>query len=302
MRKFNIYKVWNAEISLEQWKTSPRDYIRASELGKPYLDRWYSMKGVEPTNPFEERVRRVFAAGDQFHWLIRKVFEKAGLVKDFEGEVRLQLKNCLPVIGHYDILVGGIVNWDEARKNIKEYGFSEPIEQRALRLVDYLEQEFPDGVPEIIYEVKSVNSMAFWAWQKNSSGYLKNAYEHHKLQLYSYLWATGVKEGRVLYVSKDDLTLAEQPISINDKEIRKLVKEDIEGFSNYWKEEQAPPKEPDVIYNQEKKKWQPNWKLERSLYLTKITGLEKEEWLKMAKEEAKRRNKREKELKTKLKL
>lgn len=295
MKRLTLEKVWNSSLNLEAWPVKKREYIRASELGKPYLDRWYSMKGIEPTNPFEERVRRVFAAGDQFHWLIRKVFEKAGLVKDFEGEVKLELKDALPLIGHYDILVGGIVDWDKARKNIKEYGFSEPVEQRALKLVDYLEKEFKEGVPEVIYEVKSVNSIAFWGWQ-NGTGYLQEAYEHHKMQLYAYLLATGIKEGRILYVSKDDLTLLEHVILLDDDLLREKVEKDINEFSKYWFENKRPPKEPDIVFDEAKKKWKPNWKIERSLYLTKITGLSKEEWLKKTREKVNKKNKKMREL------
>lgn len=296
--KVNIQEIWNKELEIFKREPKQRNYISASDIGKSYLDRWLKMKGEPETNPFEPRVMRIFSAGDQFHWLIRKVFEKIGLLINAEQMVKVAgTDKLLPVIGYYDLLIGGKVDKIKGMEAIKNFGFSPFIEQKAIALLNYFAETYPNGFEPVICENKSVHSNAFWGFQEGK-GYLTEAYPHHELQLYTYLKGLNMKEGKILLISKDDLSLAEYIVKNPTERLEKAWKEDIETISRYCIENIEPPKEPDIIFDEPKKKWVSNWKIERSIYLTRITGCKnKEEWLAKVKLELKEKNKKPKKIK-----
>lgn len=291
-QKLNIQEIWNKELETFKREPKERNYISASDIGKSYLDRWLKMKGVPETNPFEPRVMRIFSAGEQFHWLIRKVFEKIGLLINAEQIVKIPAtEKILAIIGYYDLLLGGKVDKQKGFEAIKGYGFSPFIEQKAINLLNFFANEYPNGFEPIICENKSVHSNAFWGFQEGK-GYLVNAYQHQELQLYTYLKALNMKEGKLLLISKDDLSLAEYIVKNPTEKLEKLWKEDIETISKYYLENIEPEREPDIVFDETKKKWVSNWKIERSVYLTRITGCkDKNEWLEKIKPELKEKNK-----------
>jgi len=247
--KLIIQEIWNKELETFKREPKERNYISASDLGKSYLDRWLKMKGIPETNPFEPRIMRIFSAGEQFHWLIRKVFEKIGLLINAEQMVKIPTtEKTLTVIGYYDLLIGGKVDKQKGLEAIKSYEFSPFIEQRAISLLNFFAEEYPNGFEPVICENKSVHSNAFWGFQ----------------------------EGK--------------------EKIEKSWNKDIETISKYFLENIEPPKEPDMVFDETKKKWVANWKVERSPYLTRITGCkDKNEWLKRVKEQIKEIKTAEKE-------
>jgi len=288
-KRWSIQDLWNKELRLERKDTKERDYISASDIGSPFIDRYYKMKGVQPTNPYEDRVLRVFAAGNEFHWLLAKTFEKIGILQSKEELVVVpETKKTLKVLGYYDMLLGGFTDWNEARKRVKEYGFSEFIEAVSLKIIDYLEKEFPKGLDPLVCEIKSVNSNAFWA----KKDYIGEGYPHHRLQLFTYLKALNLPEGRLLYISKDDLSIQEGVVLRSSQALEEQWQEDVEKMTYYYRKDIVPPKEDDIVFNEEKKKWEVNWRVARSPYLTLITGKSKEEWEKEVKKEVKKRNKK----------
>ena len=125
--------------------------------------------------------------------------------------------------------------------------------------------------------------MAFWA----KKDYLKEAYPHHELQCYGYLRANNLEEGRILYISKDDLMVAELPIFLEDKELEKRFNEDREKMSHFILSKEEPPKPENIIFDPRKKlrfQWKKekhilegcydyNWQVQRSQYFTLLTGL-----------------------------
>ena len=56
----------------------------------------------------------------------------------------------------------------------------------------------------------------------------EGAYKHHKMQLLLYLITLGINEGKLVYVSKDDLCIQEFPVYL-DREIE-LCKELMENL------------------------------------------------------------------------
>lgn len=288
MEQFGIQKIWNDCLIQEQRQTKARNHINASDLGGTFIDRYYKMKGTEPTNPYDTRILKVFAAGNEFHHLIKKVFEKIGILKDGEKYIEIpETKDILKILGYYDMKIGEFDNWHIAKQRIKEYGFSEAIEQISLKLIDYFESQYPQGIEPQIIEVKSINSNAFWS----KKDYIGTGYEHHKLQLYTYLKATGINKGTLLYISKDDLTLQEGLILHPNESLEKIWLDDVKTMTEYYRKNIIPPIEPDYIFNQKSRKYEVNWRIARSPYLTLISGKSKEDWEKEVKEIVKNKNK-----------
>ena len=289
MEQFGIQKIWNDCLIQEQRQTKARNHINASDLGGTFIDRYYKMKGTEPTNPYDTRILKVFAAGNEFHHLIKKVFEKIGILKDGEKYIEIpETKDILKILGYYDMKIGEFDNWHIAKQRIKEYGFSEAIEQISLKLIDYFESQYPQGIEPQIIEVKSINSNAFWS----KKDYIGTGYEHHKLQLYTYLKATGINKGTLLYISKDDLTLQEGLILHPNESLEKIWLDDVKTMTEYYRKNIIPPREPDYIFNQKSRKYEVNWRIARSPYLTLISGKSKEDWEKEVKEIVKNKNKK----------
>ena len=117
--------------------------------------------------------------------------------------------------------------------------------------------------------------------------------------------ATGTKEGRILYISKDDYTVAEFPIFLDDKELEKLWQDDVKLMTKYIREGITPPKPENLIYDKRKKirfqhkkvkyvingAYTPNWQVEWSSYLPTITGFQDpKEWKASLKDELKAQN------------
>jgi len=89
---------------------------------------------------------------------------------------------------------------------------------------------------ELIYEIKSKHSRAFWYMDKKGEG----ASEHNLMQLWSYLWVLDIPEGRLLYVSKDDLSVLEYIVLRDDPELEKKVIEELKILNEAW-EQKLPP-------------------------------------------------------------
>jgi|TARA_Y100000034_G_scaffold64432_1_gene77953 CRISPR/Cas system-associated exonuclease Cas4 (RecB family) len=87
----------------------------------------------------------------------------------------------------------------------------------------------------MVYEIKSKHSRAFWWMEKNGDASI-----HNKMQLWSYLWKLEIDEGRLVYISKDDLGVAEYIVLRKDKELRDLVINELKVLNEAW-EQQLPP-------------------------------------------------------------
>jgi hypothetical protein len=299
---WRISDLWNNLITVDP-TPEPRDYIRASELGASYLDRYLKMKGIPFTNPYSSRTQRIFACGNIFEHIVETVFRSLGILVDGQAEVKVETRGNLPVIGHYDHMVGGKIDIEKAKKILDKELFNSVIEKirvidedmadfitflypgdwfrnRALGMAEYLNTKYPDGMKVLIAEIKSVNSRAFWG-HKNidpDTGLFKG-YENHKLQLYTYLKGTDQNEGRRFYVSKDDLTLMESILFVDNEKVKEAWEQDVATMTKFYREDREPDKPVDFIYNSDKNVWEYNWEIARSPYFTLITGMKDEkEW------------------------
>lgn len=298
--KWSVMALWNELLILGAVPSKVRNYIGASDIGKNFWERYQKMNGVPVTDPYDPRVLRVFAAGDEFHNLLKNVFKAMGLFIDSQDDAGMSeieaTATTLKVIGKYDIKAGGIPDLKKVREYCNVMGFSEFVKHKSLALAADIVSKHPLGLPEMIYEIKSINSQAFW----NKKNYLRVAYPWHVYQLYIYLKANNIPEGRLLYVSKDDLVTQEHPVYYPDESLEAIVQSDIAIMSKYINEKMEPPKPPDMIFDEAKKLkfqrskksyfltgiWRHNWEVERSQYFQLLTGMKtKVEWLKKVKAE-----------------
>lgn len=303
--EWSIQTLWN-DLITEERSPQPRDYIRGSEVGKNFFFRYLQMKGVPYTNHFDSRILRVFDCGHIFEEdIMKRIFNLLGLLITTQDEVIIEEPGLLKVIGHHDPRLGGKIDLDKVKENISDPSVSDWMRVRVLELAVKLHTQYPNGLEDLITEMKTVNSMAFWAHknQDPETGFF-GGYPHHKLQLWTYLKGKNHEKGRLFYMSKDDLTLMETPVLLGDKKLKKLWFEDIktmtalfnkgtemakvgqeipyfdankgEGNIPDWLKPYIPP---NVVYNENKKKYEANWEVGRSNYMTLLTGYKTvDEW------------------------
>lgn len=302
---WSIQKIWNDSLTFAQAERvyEPRQHIWASEIGKEMHGRYLKMLGTKPEVPYSERVLRKFEAGNMLERHVGFFLVIAGILQ--EDNKRFEIPECdehLAISGRPDFQAGGIPKpWKDI--------ISDPMVQMMFRLMPSMEHigenlhkyfvsQYSGGLKELVYEVKSVNSMLFWA----KKDYLQDAYHHHQLQLFTYLKALNKPEGRMLYISKDDLTLVEFPVYLNDEKLEKEWQEDIEKISKHVRSKIEPELPPSIIFDQRKKitftrdktkfktkgAWTSNWQVEWSQYFPTVTGCKDvDEWTSKIKPELK---------------
>lgn len=287
--EWSICGVWNDSLVKEQKELKARTHIHAGEIGKSFYERWQKMQGVQYTEGFDDRTLRKFAAGNIFEDLIGFVLKRIGILVDSQGRVEIpESDKHLKVTGYLDYVAGGVSDWKEARDRVASEGFPEAVEKIALNLIDYFEEKYPKGLEEIVYEIKSVNSQVFWAKKE----YLEEAYPHHVMQLYTYLKGLNKPKGRILYISKDDMTLVEIPIVYPTPRLEKIWSDDVEQMTKYIRDGKEPPTPDWIVYDKRKKiRFQKNkkkyiingcyvknWEIDWSPYFSLITDLPKDKW------------------------
>ena len=275
-----ISEYWNGVVRREN-ETKLRNYIRASDIGKPYIDRYMQMTGVEPTNPFPDRVLRIFNAGKVIEFIVLRSLAMAGILNRHQKWVEIpETEEHLKIVGYLDATIGGFDTWDVAQgrmeKNMEQFKLDmddDFVREYATKVFNGLREQYPGGwTEEMLVEIKSINSMAMNKKDLKDDDGNFAGYEHNALQLYAYLKATGLRQGILLYVSKDDFRLEELYIQVGDSNLEDLYWEDITTMTRYYRNGVVPPKEDEIIYNPKKDKFELNWKVTRSSFLTHIYG------------------------------
>lgn len=303
--KLYLEDIWN-EILVAVKRNRPmvaRTHIWATEIGKNYFDRYHKMIGTPPTRVIEERILRKFAAGDIFEELVGDYLAKIGLIESSQEHIIIpESETMLKVSGKIDY-IASMPDWNKAREAVKQNNEEEAdITNEILnKLIDKLSAEFPDGLPPTIFEIKTINSMVFWA----KKDYLQEAYPFHIMQLYTYLKAKNLPEGRIVYLSKDDLTIKEMTVFHPVVDLSAKWNKDVAEMTKYIRDGVEPPKPEQIVFEphgcirfqKDKVKyktdgvWKENWEVKFSSYFEMITGhTSEEEWLVSLKPEMKKRN------------
>lgn len=286
---WSIQSIWNEQLTFgrKDRELKPRQHIWSSELGKNYYERYLKMTAIKPDFDFDERTLRKFEAGNFFERIIGFVFVCAGILKEDNKWYEIPGDNDhIRVTGKPDFVAGGKPDWERVKKQIGEellFKLMPNLGRIAEALVNHFAEKYPDGLPDLVYEIKSINSLVFWSKKE----YLQEAYPHHRLQLFWEIKATGLSEGRILYISKDDLTVAEFPIYADDPKLNELYEADVRLMTKYIMGESQPLKPENIVFDPRKnlrfqyntKKqviegcYVPNWEIGWSNYITHITGI-----------------------------
>jgi CRISPR/Cas system-associated exonuclease Cas4 (RecB family) len=102
--------------------------------------------------------------------------------------------------------------------------------------VDVIMTHKDTGIRRVV-EIKSKHSRAFHWMNKKGEG----AMYHHKMQLWLYLKMLAVPTGSILYISKDDMSMLEYPVRVDDAELEAKVMEEINLLNLAWLKKLPPP-------------------------------------------------------------
>lgn len=266
--KWSFFEAWNTSIEANKSTRilEPRDYIWASELGSAFIDRYYKMQGIEPTNPPDYRARRKFEAGNIWEWMIGLVLRRAGILVSSQTHITHQYDGLLKVTGREDFRAGGNPDWDKAKDEVTNGDYPDIIKYSAGQVISSLSQKFPQGLDLIPLEIKSTSQYMFEKYVEWQACDPK-----HRLQLFHYLKGTDTDEGHVVYICRDDCRMLEIAI-YNPGPAEMEYKRDIEEMTHYVLDNVEPDKEKEVVFMEDTFRFAANWKVEYSNYLYKIYG------------------------------
>jgi hypothetical protein len=253
---------------------TPRAEIWASDIGKPYVDRWLQMKGTPYSNPPNGADLLTFYLGKQIETGLAQMLTRCGIAFRSQEKLRIQPEGCLPVVGRPD-LVAEVTDWqkvkDAAANRLPDDGYVSAAQRQALgRLLADWQERCPDGLPLMVFEIKSVNSQAFRYHQGN--GGFGDAYPHHRLQLYTYIRGLNLAEGHLLYVARDTGWMEEVVVRPTE-ELEADWLADVLTISRYIQEDTRPPLEP--LYLDGKANWRVSYSRYKD-YLYNPESAEKE--------------------------
>ena len=146
----------------------PRAEIWASDMGKPYVDRWLQMKGVPYSNPPTGKELVTFFLGKQIERGIEELLTRCGLAYRRQEKVTLHRRDCLPVVGRPDLLLE-VRDWEAVLAAVEEEVSEDPDDhpggqaqgQALAQLLSTWKERCPQGLTPTVFEVKSLNSAAF---------------------------------------------------------------------------------------------------------------------------------------------
>lgn len=263
--KLTLTQIWNDSISTEDKPLAKRDYLWASELGKPDVDVYLAMNATPPTNPPNMRSRRKFYAGHVWEFIVGVVLNSIGIIQEGQEEVWTK-DGALWVKGKLDYKIGGKPDYEKGRKFIKSLPFDPAIEVRFLNTINLIESKFGNTeIDTMIYEIKSCSE---YVYNKISEG---GNISGHDLQIFHYLKGLNINSGMIAYVSKNDSLMAEREI-LNNQDTYMPYSEKLLRIKKYIDLAEMPPREPLIVYED---KFQKNFGIEYSNYLTMLYGYDR---------------------------
>jgi hypothetical protein len=139
----------------------------------------------------------------------------------------------------------------------------------SVEIVKDLRETFGDDeLKQIVIEVKSVASRMFSRYEGENG----KPSPQHEMQIFHYLKSKGMDEGHIVYLSKDDMLMAEFGV-MNPGQVENAYKADIQTMTGYWNAGEQPPLEPLIKF--ENWRFKTNWHVEYSNYLTMLYGWER---------------------------
>lgn len=270
---YNFAAVWNeALLQRDEPEPKPRQFIRASELGKARVDIFLAMKGEKPSNPPNARSLRKFEAGHIWEWIASLILHRAGILEEQQTEVRHQYPGLLEVVGHPDFICSGRPSLEFAESEIETLALPEVflrsgraiakhlVEGRMTIGADGSETDWQDRV----IEFKSCSAFMFDARERKQC-----ASANHKLQIYHYLKALGLSYGEIVYVCKDDCRMMEFVVQCPSS-LEAVYFEEIAQLTFSMARDIRPALEQEIVFDADIGKFAANWKVAYSNYLTRL--------------------------------
>jgi len=266
---WSFAKVWNDSLENRvEREMTERDYLWASDIGKAPIDLYLRLKGVPVTNPPNARSKRKFEGGNIWEWVVKIVLIRAGVLMETQEKCEYTYPDLLRVSGKIDFIAGGRPDWEKAQAEIAKMFLPDVVFRATESLILTLKEQYPDGLDPIILEVKSCSTFMFDRYEATGRGEL-----HHALQAFHYLKAKDMREAHVVYVCRDDARLLEIGV-LNPSHYEDKYKAFIEQMTFYTKNDVIPPKEPLVVFDEMGVKFNVNWKVTYSQYLSMLYGFE----------------------------
>lgn len=261
-------EVWNQSLTVRQERPAiARDYVWASEIGGSMVDRYLKMTGTPMSNAPNLRSLRKFQAGDIWEWLCALVLKRAGILIEAQTKLSFQYDGLLRTSGKLDFLAGGQPDWAKARREMSGLGLPEMLQNASLAIINRLESTYGyEPLKEIVLEIKSTSSFMYQKYEKSGQ-----ANANHRGQIFHYLKALDMKEGHVIYVCRDDCLLLEFGI-FNPSLVEDEYKADLEEITHYITTGTLPEIEKEILFDYSLFRFEKNWKVEYSNYLTHLYG------------------------------
>lgn len=261
-------EVWNQSLTVRPERPLVgRDYVWASEIGGPMIDRYLKMIGTPMSNAPNMRSLRKFQAGDIWEWLCALVLKRAGILIEAQTKLSFQYDGLLRTSGKLDFLAGGQPDWAKARAEMSNLGLPEMLQNASLAIINRLESSYGyEPLKEIVLEIKSCSSFMYSKYEKSGQ-----ANANHRSQIFHYLKSLNAREGHVIYVCKDDCLLQEFGI-FNPSYVEDEYRADLEDITHYYQTRTTPDKEKEILFDYSLFRFEKNWKLEYSNYLTHLYG------------------------------
>ncbi len=254
-KAWSLAGIWNSALDVNPKREyEPRQHIFASELGGSYYDRYFKMRGRKPTTPPNLRSRRKFEGGNLTEWIVKQILARAGILTSSQEYITYD--GALKVTGKADLRAGGdikLLSQTDVEDLPDTFGVMAEV------VVAQLKEKHPEGLKDANLEVKSCSGMMF-------DRYLKAPSTQHGLQAFHYAYNTA-RPTMLIYVSRDDFRIAEWLILPKSKKWLELYEDDITKMLMVLQsKKKLVPKEPLLAWDGEK--FQKNWKIEYSNYLT----------------------------------
>lgn len=267
---WSITQVWNKAIEEpDSRELIERDYLWASELGKPLADVWLKMHATPVTNPPNARSLRKFEAGNLWEWVVKIMLIRAGVLHSTQERVKHKYDGLLEVSGKIDFIAGGEVDVEGAMKSIEGLELPEKTQNAAKQILEYLKTNYPNGLDKKVIELKSVSSHMM-----NALEITGRALAIHRLQAYHYTKHPDIDRADILYLCRDDLRLFEVPIMAETPAIEEEYRGFIEAATAAYQSAERPAVPEGVVFDEDQGKFSINRQLGWSSYLTLLTGLE----------------------------
>ena len=274
---WSVAQLWNEILDrVDEREATPRDYLWASELGLSDIDIYLRLNGVAPSNAFDSRAKRKFDAGIQWEWVAEIVFRRLGLMLEREMPIKFKIDDdSLEVSGRADIRVGGKINQQqiqEITKALELVGFPGHYTAALAEMEKIILEKYGESIfKERLMEVKSASAYMYDAQYKYGEPAM-----NHALQCYHYVRGTGIDEGAVFYISKDDSRLSEIPIWVDDPILKEAYESKIKRITYHYKNQIEPEREKLIIWDEDKGRFSDNWNVKYSSYLTFLYGFNHE--------------------------